>query len=62
MKIKRVKSVQPQRLKDFNAWAKKWKISSKWSEDTPEKKDFIVRLQEARFEYAMQKQKENETK
>jgi hypothetical protein len=43
------KAKQPQESKEFNKWAKKFKVSSLWTEDTPEKKEFIKRLQEARF-------------
>jgi hypothetical protein len=47
------KAKQPQESKDFNKWAKKFKVSSLWTEDTPEKKEFIKRLQEARFAQQM---------
>lgn len=59
---KGIKSEQPEHLKQFNLWAKKNKISSKWVEDTEEKRDIIVRIQEAKFAEAMLKERTNEEK
>lgn len=59
---KGIKSEQPEHLKEFNRWAKKNRISTKWVADTEEKRDFIVRLQEAKFAEAMLKERTDEEK
>lgn len=34
---------------NFNQWAKKLKVSTKWVADTDEKKDFLKNYEEAKF-------------
>jgi hypothetical protein len=37
----------------FNHWAKKYKVSSLWFADTPEKRNLIERIQLAKYAQAM---------
>jgi len=38
---------------EFNHWAKKYKVSSMWFADTPEKRSLIERIQLAKYAESM---------
>ena len=48
--MKKTTTNQPKRSSaEFNAWAVALKVSSRWVEDTPQKKEMMERIRNAKF-------------
>lgn len=47
--VKQNTSVRKVTTTSYNNWCKKFKVSSMWATDTPEKRFFMERLQLARY-------------